>query len=50
MSNSSLRKFKKNFKVILNSDKAGFNKLLDEIGAKERDEFYNDYRMNLKIK
>lgn len=42
MSNNTLRKFEKNFKVILNSDKAGFNKLLDEIGAKERDEFYKN--------
>lgn len=42
MSKENLRKFEKNFKVILNSDKAGFNKLLDEIGAKERDEFYKN--------
>lgn len=42
MSKDTLKKFEKNFKVILNSDKAGFNKLLDEIGAKERDEFYKN--------
>lgn len=42
MNKDTLKKFEKNFKVILNSDKAGFNKLLDEIGAKERDEFYKN--------
>ena len=42
MNKDNLKKFEKNFKVILNSDKAGFNKLLDEIGAKERDEFYKN--------
>ncbi len=42
MNEDNLKKFEKNFKVFLNSDKAGFNKLLDEIGAKERDEFYKN--------